>query len=163
MRSRSAAVQDALVRLGRIAAAVRRRLEGVPLHFDLAELRGYHYKTGIVFAAFAPGHGQELARGGRYDEVSGVYGKARPATGFSADLKTLIRLSGEAPYQVRAILAPYEEDSALDNLVGALRAKGERVVCALPGQAGNAGELGCDRELKLVGGVWCVEPLSGTY
>lgn len=161
LRSCSGAVQDALARLGRIAAAVRRRLEGVPLHFDLAELRGYHYKTGIVFAAFAPGHGQELARGGRYDEVSGVYGKARPATGFSADLKTLIRLSGEAPYQVRAILAPYEDDSALDQVVGELRAKGERVVSALPGQSGTARELGCDRELKLVSGIWCVVPFAG--
>ena len=72
--------------------ALKRKFPRVPVHIDLAELRGYRYQTGMVFAAFAPGHGRELARGGRYDGVGREFGAARPATGFSADLNELLRL-----------------------------------------------------------------------
>jgi len=66
---------------------------GVAASFDLAELRGYHYHTGVVFDAYCDGGAgltsQPLARGGRYDEVGKAFGRARPATGFSIDLRSL--------------------------------------------------------------------------
>jgi ATP phosphoribosyltransferase regulatory subunit len=87
-----AAVADALAAVDQAAAELKRLAPDVPLHIDLAELRGYRYQTGLVFAAFVPGHGREVARGGRYDGVGSEFGQARPATGFSADLNELLRL-----------------------------------------------------------------------
>ncbi|MGB5615007.1 MAG: ATP phosphoribosyltransferase regulatory subunit, partial [Sedimenticolaceae bacterium] len=89
-----------------VAAQLRRYLPDLPVHFDLAELRAYRYQTGVVFAAFVAGEGQEVARGGRYDEIGEVFGRARPATGFSADLKTLMRLGSHVRQPlVGAVLA----------------------------------------------------------
>ncbi len=169
-----APVLAALNNLQRIAALARRRMPSLPLHFDLAELRGYHYQTGVVYAAFAPGHGQEIARGGRYDDIGRVFGRARPATGFSADLITLISLGAAdvSSYQVRAILAPCmdsasqkrpseDDDIELLNAVRELRAAGERVVYALPGARGDAAEMGCDRVLERRNGQWVVVKLMG--
>lgn len=85
-------VADALDLLAQTVQSLRRRMPQLPIHIDLAELRGYRYQTGMVFAAFAPGHGRELARGGRYDGVGREFGLARPATGFSADVNELLRL-----------------------------------------------------------------------
>jgi len=90
------AIAQALIALEQAAQELAKIAPGVPLHIDLAELRGYRYQTGLVFAAFAPGHGRELARGGRYDGVGGELGKPRPATGFSADVNELLRLGVEA-------------------------------------------------------------------
>lgn len=159
LKGAGAGVHRALDELQRVAAAVRRRYPQVPLHFDLAELRGYYYKTGLVFAAFASGHGQEIARGGRYDQIGAVFGRARPATGFSADLKTLIAIGADAPQPVRAILAPHVNDTDLEQQVQALRKQGERVIYALPGQAGTVAELGCDRILDKQSGQWRVKKL----
>jgi ATP phosphoribosyltransferase regulatory subunit len=92
LRGQGAEVARGLDTLARAARALRRRFPRVPIHVDLAELRGYRYQTGMVFAAFAPGHGRELARGGRYDGVGREFGAARPATGFSADVNELLRL-----------------------------------------------------------------------
>lgn len=153
-------VQAALDNLAAIAGAVRRALPEVPLHFDLAELRGYHYHTGAVFAAYAPGSGQALAQGGRYDDIGRVFGRARPATGFSADLKTLLALSTATSPGVRGIFAPCADDPALARQVDELRARGERVVCALPGQQGDAAAMGCDRRLVLRDGHWQVAALD---
>ncbi len=154
-------VQAALDNLRQIAALARRRMPSIPLHFDLAELRGYHYQTGLVYAAFVPGHGQEIARGGRYDDIGKVFGRARPATGFSADLNTLISLSAATPYQVRAILAPDDnaDDQNLQALVRELRQRGERVIHALPGAGGDIREMGCDRILERREGTWTVVSL----
>ena len=104
-----------------------------------------------------PGHGQEIARGGRYDQIGAVFGRARPATGFSADLKTLIALSADAPQPVRAILAPHTTDADLEGQVQILRRQGERVIYALPGQAGTLTELGCDRILEKQSSRWVVK------
>lgn len=90
-------VMNALDTVEQVAARIARRVPRLPLHVDLAELRGYRYKTGIVFAAFVPGQGREVARGGRYDAAGRVFGRARAATGFSADLNMLLRLSGAPP------------------------------------------------------------------
>jgi len=150
-------VQAALDNLERVATVLAERRPEITLHYDLAELRGYHYHTGVVFAAFVPGHGQAIAQGGRYDDIGRVFGRARAATGFSTDLKTLLALapvSAEAP--VGGIFAPCSEDSALRARVAELRAQGERVVCALPGQHGGAGDMGCDRLLVNRDGGWDV-------
>ncbi|MBA1331021.1 ATP phosphoribosyltransferase regulatory subunit, partial [Candidatus Endoriftia persephone str. Guaymas] len=126
-----------------------------PIHFDLAELRGYHFHTGVVFAAFVPGSGREIARGGRYDQIGKVFGRARPATGFSTDLKTLIRLGNSADVpQPEAIFAPWSDDPALAAEVERLRVAGQRVISGLPGQQGGAQEMGCIQELRLSDGQW---------
>lgn len=155
-------VQAALGELESIARKLRERHPQLPLHFDLAELRGYKYQTGIVFAAFVPGHGQEVARGGRYDDIGRVFGRARPATGFSADLNTLVALSASAPAgQPQAgVLAPASDDAGLRAKVRELRAAGNRVVYALPGQAAKPREFGCDQELVQRDGAWCVVPVG---
>ena len=126
------------------------------IRFDLAELRGYHYHSGVVFAAYAQGWSNALARGGRYDEVGKAFGRARAATGFSMDLRELATArpnGGGAP----GILAPYKpNDAALQKRVAALRARGEIVIVDLPGHAGMREELGCDRRLTRKAGVWAV-------
>jgi ATP phosphoribosyltransferase regulatory subunit len=141
-------VMAALDNLDAIANLLRQRAGDVTLNYDLAELSGYKYQTGMVFAVFVPGCGREIARGGRYDAVGEVFGRARPATGFSTDLKTLINLSQRDFGTISgAILAPADEDADLHVMVKALREQGERVVHALPGQAGDAATMGCDRVL----------------
>jgi ATP phosphoribosyltransferase regulatory subunit len=152
-------VRLALENLRRIAAAAE-RLPGTSLHFDLAELRGYNYHTGVVFAAFVPGQGQAIAQGGRYDDIGKVFGRARPATGFSTDLKTVLSLATAQPHEVRGIFAPCEDDAALAESIEALRQAGERVIQALPGQQGGALEMGCDRELVLSDGRWQPLPVK---
>lgn len=155
-----AEVHAALDELAAIAALVQTRLPGVNLYFDLSELRGYHYHTGLVFAALVPGWGQAVANGGRYDHVGEVFGRARPATGFSTDLKALIALSQrEATDGGNAIAAPCDDDLALWHAVQALRAEGEQVVALLPGQVIAAG---CNRQLVLREGRWQVAALQST-
>jgi len=149
-------VRQALDELERLAALINQRLPGLPLHYDLAELRGYHYHTGVVFAAYAPGLGQEMARGGRYDAVGKVFGRARPACGFSADLKTLLQFGRRDAAETATIFAPAEADP---QAVAALRAQGRRVVCGLPGQSGGAAEMGCGEILQLRDGDWAPVPV----
>jgi ATP phosphoribosyltransferase regulatory subunit len=153
--------RSSLEDLTRIARLAERRLPNISLHFDLAELRGYQYQTGVVFAAFVADRGQEIARGGRYDEIGKVFGRARPATGFSTDLRILMRLGNrDWPQPAGAILAPAEEDAALEDEVRTLRVQGERVVQQLPGQAGSIAETGCDRVLRWSGSEWVVERIA---
>jgi ATP phosphoribosyltransferase regulatory subunit len=154
------AARDALDNLQRIASLVRRRLPGVALHFDLAELRGYQYQTGLVFAAFVADCGQEIARGGRYDDIGKVFGRARAATGFSADLRSLMQLGNrEWPAAEGAILAPLDEDAGLAEKVQQLRARGEVVIQQLPGQQGGRWEMHCTRTLRWDGADWVVEKI----
>ncbi|HET6756806.1 MAG TPA: ATP phosphoribosyltransferase regulatory subunit [Burkholderiales bacterium] len=117
---------------------------------DLSELRGYQYHSGVVFAAF--GGGRALAYGGRYDEVGRAFGNARPATGFSMDLRELARASPLVSSS-RMILAPHSNDPALQKKIAELRHSGERVAVALPGHS----QTDCDRALVLRDGVWQVE------
>ena len=161
------AIAAALSQLRRLAEA----FADLPLSFDLADLRGYHYHSGVVFAAYCAGSPGAVALGGRYDDFGRAYGRARPATGFSMDLRELARLS---PDQERsgAILAPWPEDDALalrdgdsasraiNAEVSRLRAKGEYVVLALPGHQGTWREAGCDRILVRSGNNWIVESLE---
>jgi ATP phosphoribosyltransferase regulatory subunit len=154
------AVTDALDNLGEIAGLLQRAVGGLPIYYDLAELRGYQYQTGVVFAAYVPGHGQEVARGGRYDNIGKVFGRARPATGFSADLKTLLTLAAQPVAALRGIFAPASDDAGLVREIAQLRGAGERVVCALPGQSGDARAMECDRVLVKSAGGWSVKPVS---
>ena len=130
---------------------------GVRLGFDLADLRGYAYYSGTRFAIY--GHGAELARGGRYDEVGAVFGRRRPAAGFSLDLKELVSVLAPRPLRA-AVRAPWGEGSALREAISNLRALGETVACVLPGHEHEVNEFDCDRELAHVAGQWIVRPLS---
>lgn len=155
-------VHAALDELIAIADELGVRYPELPLYFDLSELRGYHYHTGVVFAAFVPGVGQSIAQGGRYDDIGADFGRARPATGFSTDLKTLVVLGqleqAEPPV---GIWAPDSHDVYLWQVVQRLRRQGERVVQALPGQQiADAKGCGCDRQLLLCDGQWQVAPLA---
>jgi ATP phosphoribosyltransferase regulatory subunit len=132
---------------------------GVGISFDLAELRGYHYHSGLVFAAYAQGYAGPLALGGRYDEVGSVFGRARPATGFSLDLRGLATALPPAQPQA-AILAPFSEDAGLQKTIAKLRAIGEIVVVELPGHEAHREELGCDRALINKEGIWEVVPVA---
>ncbi len=129
------------------------------IRFDLAELRGYHYHSGVVFAAYAQGWSNALARGGRYDEVGKAFGRARAATGFSMDLRELAsaRPNGGAGL---GVLAPYKpSDSALQKCIAALRARGEVVIVDLPGHVKSRGELACDRQLVRKNRLWSVHKI----
>ena len=140
-------VREALVTLRRLIAALLRRWPELPIHIDLAELRGYRYHTGVLFAAYVPGQGQAVAQGGRYDEIGQVFGRARPATGFSTDLATLLLLAPATESAATGIYAPPVGDAGLERQVAALRSRGERVIRALPGAAAAPETLGCDRLL----------------
>jgi len=140
----------------------------VPASFDLAELRGYHYHSGVVFDAYCEGEAgsglQLIARGGRYDEVGKAFGRPRPATGFSIDLRGLA--GAAAPLSARgAILAPRingrtGDGAKLAAAVGRLRAAGETVIEELPGHARFRRELGCTRRLIRRRGAWVVQPMG---
>lgn len=122
---------------------------------DLAELRGYHYHNGMVFAAYHPGSHDAIALGGRYDNAGRRFGRARPATGFSMDLRQLHGLLPAATVR-KGILAPHRVDAALESAIAGLRAQGETVVVDLLGQPEHQAELNCDRQLVLRDGQWRV-------
>ncbi len=149
-------VHDAIDYLEKTAAQLQQRFGQLALNFDLAELHGYHYKTGVVFAAFVPQLGRAIARGGRYDDIGRLFGQARAATGFSTDLKTLITLSTKKHRVAEKIFAPAADDDALKEKISALRADGKIVIEQLPGQDADAGEMGCTKSLGLVNGQWQV-------
>jgi ATP phosphoribosyltransferase regulatory subunit len=151
-------VPDALTgidALQEVAADIRRQQSGLRIYFDLAELRGYHYHTGLVFAAYVAGCGQALANGGRYNDVGAVFGRARPATGFAADLKALVALLPPVVAPGGAISVPDEDDPALEARVRELRGTGEIVINCLSG----APDPRCDRRLVEENGQWLVRPL----
>lgn len=134
-------------------------LADLPIGFDLADLRGYHYHNGIVFAAYCDGAPGAVALGGRYDNVGECFGRARAATGFSMDLRELARLSLR-PESPGAILAPWPEDKDEHEEIERLRSRGETVMLALPGHDGSWREAGCDRMLIRRGTEWIVETLK---
>jgi ATP phosphoribosyltransferase regulatory subunit len=150
------AVQVALINLERVANAVTPA--GLPVYIDLAELRGYRYYTGVVFSAFVSGQGQAVAQGGRYDGIGRAFGRARAATGFSTDLRRLLRLVSSDAVGLKGILAPHAGAKGLDEMMATLRAAGECVVARLPGDSSPVRALGCDRELVEQGGQWVVKP-----
>jgi len=127
--------------------------------FDLSELRGYHYHSGVVFAAYAQNYAGPLALGGRYDEVGISFGRARPATGFSLDLRGVVTALNAATLS-KGILAPAGEDKALKEKIEALRNDGHVVVQALLGDNTSPEELSCDQVLTQQNGEWQLVPLA---
>ena len=146
----------AVEKLHTVADALTAQHSGLSIYFDLAELRGYHYHTGIVFAAYVPGYGQAVANGGRYNNVGEVYGRARPATGFATDLKALTALSCIAPQTRGAISKPNQADPALDQAVARLREAGEIVISRLADRP----DTRCDRQLVYQNDEWMVVALK---
>ncbi|MEH6628254.1 MAG: ATP phosphoribosyltransferase regulatory subunit [Motiliproteus sp.] len=150
----SESTDKALQDLKQVADAVRGCYPNVQLYFDLSELRGYNYHTGIVFAAYVPEYGQALVKGGRYDEIGKDFGRARPATGFSADLKVIAELTVAERAVESSVLAPADTDAELHAKVAELRGSGERVISRLPGDKSGASVFGCDRQLVKQNGSW---------
>ncbi len=151
---RTAGVRDVLSHLRWLV----QRLDGVKVSFDLADLRGYSYYSGTRFAIYVPGGSDALVRGGRYDEVGAVFGRNRPAAGFSLDIKQLVAVVPERPLKA-AIRAPWGDDVQVAAAIAALRQQGETVVCVLPGHESEVDEFHCDRELANVGGQWVVQAI----
>ncbi|MFO8141409.1 MAG: ATP phosphoribosyltransferase regulatory subunit [Marinobacter sp.] len=156
----SVALDAALDQLGRVATMLARDFPEVELGFDFCELRGYNYHTGLVFAAYVPGHGDAVGKGGRYDAIGSDFGRARPATGFSLDIRALVALGQRPSMQAGAIWAPaVADDPSLEAVISGLRMT-KTVVRALPDDAGtNPAERGCDRQIRKQDGKWVVEPL----
>ena len=150
-------VREALQNLKWLATHVQRECGDVSVSFDLADLRGYAYYSGTRFAIY--GHGDELARGGRYDEVGAVFGRNRPAVGFSLDLKELVGVLPPRPLKA-AIRAPWGESASLRAAISRLRASGETVACVLPGHEHEVNEFDCDRELADADGQWVVRSIQ---
>ena len=145
-------IRRALSQLKAIAAAMRG--DGAEICFDLGELRGLHYHSGVVFAVYAEGCANALALGGRYDEVGKAFGRARPATGFSMDLREVLMVAAQEPFRP-PVLAPYHpRDAALQRAIAVLRSRGETVIVDLPGHEKARAERGCNRRLGKSDGRW---------
>jgi ATP phosphoribosyltransferase regulatory subunit len=114
----------------------------------------------MMFTAYRQGQGQGIAFGGRYNGIGKEFGRARPATGFSADVKLLYELGNQQDIKSLAIYASGSDVPGLHDAVNDLRKKGEKVIYQLSGQAGDAKAMGCDRELYLEGGRWKVRGLT---
>ncbi|MDR3371802.1 ATP phosphoribosyltransferase regulatory subunit [Rhodoferax sp.] len=147
-------VAEALQNLKRLAS----HLPSVQVTFDLADLQGYAYYTGARYAIYAPSASGALARGGRYDQVGAVFGRNRPAAGFSLDLKTIVSAVATRPLQA-AIRAPWRDEPALAAAIVSLRSRGEVVVCEFPGHESEVDEFHCDRELVEAAGQWLVQAI----
>ncbi|MFK8026913.1 MAG: ATP phosphoribosyltransferase regulatory subunit [Gammaproteobacteria bacterium] len=143
-----------------LSNALNTRLNNTKIHYDLAESRGYHYQQGIVFTAFCANQGDELARGGRYDNIGETFGRARPATGFSADLRGLITASNHSPTKATGpIYAPCSNDSTLAATVAELRAQGKVVINGLSDNADEASLAGCTQTLHNENNKWAVKDI----
>ena len=134
------------------------QVDGASVSFDLADMRGYAYYSGAMFSLYAPGASDALARGGRYDEVGKVFGRKRPAVGFSLDIKSLVSVAAKRSLRA-AIRAPWGEAAELRVAIAALRRRGETVVCVLPGHESYVDEFHCDRELIQAAGQWVVQAI----
>jgi ATP phosphoribosyltransferase regulatory subunit len=151
-----AAIDQALADLERLVLAVANCSDKLELSIDLADLRGYQYHSGVMFAAYVDQLPQPIARGGRYDHVGQAFGRPRPATGFSLDLLTLANLSPLNPRKL-AIQAPWIVDAGLDKAIATLRGNGEVVIQVPSGTVIEAAEYDCDRELVKLGNAWEVK------
>ncbi|MFL0797639.1 MAG: ATP phosphoribosyltransferase regulatory subunit [Cellvibrionaceae bacterium] len=151
-----AEIAAAIDELDVVAEVLAQRYPNTELYFDLSEVRGYHYHSGIVFAAYVPGHGEAVANGGRYDYIGEVFGRGRPATGFSADLQQLMRLGSDDESQRGGIFVS-GEDAELWAEAQKLRVQGERVIFAL---GEDVSSDGCDRQLVKTESGFEIKPLS---
>lgn len=150
-------VQEAIARLQQLADIISQRHPSVTLYFDLAELRGYHYHTGAVFALYVAGCGEAIANGGRYDEFGAAFGRARAASGFSADLKHLMNLGVSDSHETNAVWAELDGSAAQWQAITKLRAQGE---CVIAGVKGEQCHDHCHRTLVLVGDNYLIQKIS---
>ena len=150
----TAGMRQALADLKQLA----QRLDGAHVSFDLADLRGYAYYSGMRFGIYTEGASDALVRGGRYDEVGAVFGRNRPAVGFSLDVRELVGVLPARPLRA-AIRAPWSDAQGLAQTIAALRGQGETVVCVLPGHESEIDEFHCDRELIEQAGQWKVQSI----
>jgi ATP phosphoribosyltransferase regulatory subunit len=151
-------IHAALDDLAWLSNHVRRAHPDVTLGFDLADVGGHGYYSGVRFAAYAKGCADALLRGGRYDEIGAVFGRNRPAVGFSTDLKAISAVVAPEPRRM-AVRAPWGEDASLRAAIRSLREQGDTVVCILPGHEHEGEEFDCDRELAAVDGRWVLRAL----
>jgi ATP phosphoribosyltransferase regulatory subunit len=154
-------ITDALDQLEWLYTHLRAAYPDLKIGFDLSDMSGYAYYSGLRFAVYAHGSSDALARGGRYDEVGAIFGRNRPAAGFSLDLKALAEVARPTALPA-AIRAPWSEDAGLRAEVRRLRESGEIVVSMLPGQGAESQAFHCDRELRLQGGHWVLQALAAT-
>jgi ATP phosphoribosyltransferase regulatory subunit len=155
------AIAAALDDLAWLERHLRAAHPSIEIGFDLSDMSGYAYYSGVRFSVYAVGSTDALLRGGRYDEVGAVFGRNRPAVGFSLDLRQLSAAMPAAPLRA-AIRAPWSEDAGLRAAIRALRAENETVVCALPGHDHETQEFACDRELVATGNQWTLRRLSAS-
>ena len=153
-----AAVLAAVAQLEEIVAVIAQR--NVTVYLDLGELPGYHYHTGVVFAAYVQGYGKALGNGGRYDHVGEAFGRARPATGFAFDLKSLVTQGHRHRDSVAGIFVAASTDPKCHKQISLLRGQGNRVVQGFAGQTADINEINCDRELVKQGEQYVIKKLS---
>ena len=153
---KTTAVKAALDELERLCSAVAGLPNSPQLNLDLADLKGYQYHSGVMFAAYVEGLPVAIARGGRYDMVGKAFGRSRPATGFSLDIMTLARISKKDSRKT-AILAPWANDPKLSQEIAQLRSQGQVVIQLLPGHEQDGDEFHCDRELVNQKGAWVIK------
>jgi ATP phosphoribosyltransferase regulatory subunit len=151
-------VLAALDQLDQIVAALSN--QSVTIYLDLGDLAGYRYHTGIVFAAYKQGYGKALGNGGRYDNIGETFGRARTATGFAFDLKSLVANGATEQLTLSGIYVPSTVDQQCDNMISQLRKQGERVVQGFEGQTPNFKEINCDRQLVKKGDQYQIEKIS---
>ena len=152
-----ASVTAALDEVQRLVESLLARTPGIDVHLDFAELRGYRYHTGIMFAAYTPDAGRAIAWGGRYDDIGKIFGRARGATGFSTDLKVLVSLSNTPSVALGRIFAPAGTQPDLLAAIREYRVAGYVVVQGLPGQIGGAAETRCQQQITAASGTWQLE------
>lgn len=153
----SADIETALDHLQQLVQRIQAQFPNCQLHIDLSELSGYDYHTGVIYAAYSQANGQEIARGGRYDGIGEVFGRSRPATGFSTDLRTLAQFAHPKLPETHAIFAPASNDTALETTIMTLRQQGEHVIRQLSGQeALSPADMGCTRQIIQQDGQWTV-------
>lgn len=156
-----ASVGQALDDIENLVRLIRDRVADVDVHLDFAELRGYRYHTGIMFAAYTPDVGRAIAWGGRYDNIGKSFGRLRSATGFSTDLKVLVLVSADKSVRLPRIFAPAGNEPDLLRAMAQYRSAGYTVIQGLPGRFGGASELGCDQEMTNASGTWQLDNVDG--
>lgn len=154
-------VMRAIEQLEQVIQSVSEHSPDTTIYLDLGEMPGYHYHTGIVFAAYVQGYGKALGNGGRYDHVGEAFGRSRPATGFAFDLKSLVDQGDSSYTSSVGIFVPFSENPECWKQVAILRSQGNRVVCGFKGQTVDFQELDCDRQLiESDGGHFVIETVS---
>ena len=159
INSKAPEVAESIEQLRQVASAIKARFPEQALYFDLSELRGYEYHTGVVFAAYVSSYGEAIANGGRYDDIGEVFGRARAATGFDADLKILLAQGNKIFTAPKRIFAPADNDPALIEMINTLRQEGQQIINAFTGQTESPAEMGCDHQLEKSGDGWQVKSI----